>query len=188
MVKTIYRQRTPRDKYAPEGKLDQLEYNLIDSPNGWLDCVIFHEAHIILKRICNNIQGFQRPTLGPVRQFDIMTGPFIQVVNINNNHWICFSTIHSPPGYVDIYDSLSTPVNQEIMELAYELTGPAFQGIRLIPVQQKNLSDCGVFSIAFATRLVYGQNPMNVMYDISQMRPHLMRCLKGGILTPFPTT
>ena len=75
------------------------------------------------------------------------------------------------------------------MELAYDLTGPAFQGIRCIPVQQqKNLSDCGAFSIAFATSLVYGQNPMNVTNDISQMRPHLMQCLKGGIMTPFPTT
>ena len=118
-----------------------------------------------------------------------MTGPFIQIVNINNNHWICFSSIHSPPGYVNVYDSLSTPVNQQIIRLAYDLTGPAFQKIRCIPVQQqKNLSDCGVFSIAFATSLVYGQNPMNVTYNINQMRLHLMQCLKGGNITPFPTT
>ena len=171
--------------------MGKYEYDLIASPNGWLDCVIIHEAHIILKRIGNlkGIQGFQRPTLSPVRQFDIMTGPFIQIVNINNNHWICFSSIHSPPGYVDVYDSLSTPVNQQIIRLAYDLTGPAFQKIRCIPVQQqKNLSDCGVFSIAFATSLVYGQNPMNVTYNINQMRPHLMQCLKGGNITPFPTS
>ena len=191
IVKTVHKERAPRDKYAPEGKLGKYEYDLIASPNGWLDCVIIHEAHIILKRIGNlkGIQGFQRPTLGPVRQFDIMTGPFIQIVNINNNHWICFSSIHSPPGYVDVHDSLSTPVTQEIIGLAYDLTGPAFQGIRCIPVQQqKNLSDCGVFSIAFATSLVYGQYTMNLTYNINQMRPHLMQCLKGGNITPFPTT
>ena len=118
-----------------------------------------------------------------------MTGPFIQIVNINNNHWICLSSIHSPPGYVDVYDSLSTPVTQEIIGLAYDLTGPAFQGIHCIPVQQqKDLSDCGVFSIAFAPSLLYGQNVMNVTYTINQMRPHLMQCLKGGNITPFPTT
>lgn len=75
------------------------------------------------------------------------------------------------------------------MEFAYDLTGPAFQGIRCIAAQQqKTPSDCDVFSIAFATSLVNGQNPMNVKYDISQMRPHLMQCLKGRIMTPFPTT
>ena len=188
-MKTVFRDRPPRDKYEPEGKLGQYEYDLIASPSGWLDCVIIHEAHIILKRISQGIQGFQRPTLGSVRQFDIMTGPFIQIVHLNNNHWVCFSSINSPPGYVAVYDSLSSPVTQELLELAFDLTGPAFKGIHSIPVQQqKNGSDCGVFSIVFATSLVYGQNPMNVTYNIGQMRPHLLQCIQGGILTPFPTT
>ena len=188
IVKTVHKEGAPRNKHAPEGKLGKYEYDLIASPNGWLDCVIIHQAHI-MKRIDNlkRIQGFQRPTLGPVRQFDIMTGPFIQIVNIHNNHWICLSSIHRPPGYV--YDSLSTPVTQKIRGLAYDLIGPAFQGISCIPVQQqKNLSDCGVSSIAFATSLLYGENTMNVTYNINQMRPYLMQCLKGGNITPFPTT
>ncbi|CAH3145834.1 unnamed protein product, partial [Porites lobata] len=96
-VKTVLKKRPPRDKYGPEGKLGKYEYDLISSPNGWLDCVIIHEAHILLKKISTSIQGFQRPTLGPVHQFDIMTRPFIQIVNINNNHWVCFSSINSPP-------------------------------------------------------------------------------------------
>lgn len=88
VVTTIYRKRSAPDEHAPEGKFGQYEKNLIDSQNGWLDCVIVHEAYIILKRICNDMQGFQRPTLGPIHQFDIMTGPFIQIVNINTNYWI----------------------------------------------------------------------------------------------------
>ena len=188
-MKTVLRKRPPRDKYGPEGKLGKYEYDLISSPNGWLDCVIIHEAHILLKKISTSIQGFQRPTLGPVHQFDIMTRPFIQIVNINNNHWVCFSSINSPPGYVDVYDSLSTPLTQELLQLASDLTRPAFKGVRFIPVQQqKNASDCGVFSIAYATSLVYGLNPMNVTYNISQMRPHLLHCLMGGVITPFPTS
>ena len=80
-------------------------------------------------------------------------------------------------------------MTQEIIGLSYDLTGPAFQGIRCVPVQQqKNLSDCGVFSIAFSTSLVYGQNTMNVTYNINQIRPNLMQCLKGGDITHFPTT
>ena len=77
IVKTVFKNAPPRDNYGPEGKLGQYEYSLISSPNGWLDCVIIHEAHILLNRISAGIQGFQRPTLGSVRQFDIMTGPFI---------------------------------------------------------------------------------------------------------------
>ena len=86
-------------------------------------------------------------------------------------------------------NSLSSPLTQELLELASDLTGPAFKRIQCTPVQQqKNGSDCGIFSIAFATSLVYGQNPMNGTYNISQMHPHLLHCLKGGIMTPFPTT
>ena len=189
IVETVLRKRPPRDKYGPEGKLGKYEYDLISSPNGWLDCVIIHEAHILLKKISTSIQGFQRPTLGPVHQLDIMTRPFIQIVNINNNHWVCFSSINSPPGYVDVYDSSSTPLAQGLLQLASDLTGPAFKGVRFIPVQQqKNASDCGVFSTAYDTSLVYGLNPMNVTYNISQMRPHLLHCLMGGVITPFPTS
>ena len=115
-----------------------------------------------------------------------MTGPLIQIVHINNSHWVCLSNINSPPGYVDVYDSLSSPVTQELRELAFDLTGPAFKGIHCVPVQQQaNGSDCGVFSIAFATSLVYGQNPA---FIISQKYPHLLHCLRGGVMTPFPTT
>ena len=138
-MKTIFRDRPPHEKYEPEGKLGQYEYGLIASPNGWLDCVIIHEAHIMLKRIRKGIQGFHRPTLGSVRQFDIMTGPFIQIVHINNNHWVCFSSINSPPGYVDVYDSLSSPVTQELLELAFDLTGPVLKGIRCIPCNNRKM-------------------------------------------------
>ena len=117
---------------------------------------------MIPRRISNGIQGFQRSTLGSVQQFNIMTGPFIQIVHINNSHWVRFSNINSLPGYVDVYDSLSSPVTQELRELAFDLTAPAFKGIHCVPMQQQaNGSDCGVFSIAFATSLVYGQNPAN---------------------------
>ena len=129
IVKTVFRIRPPCDKYEPEGKLGQYEYSLIASPNGWLDCVIIHNAHIILKRISKGIQGFRGPPLGSVRQFDITTGPFIQLVHINGNHWLCFSSINSPPGYADVYDSLSSPVTQELLELSFDLTGPSFKGI-----------------------------------------------------------
>ena len=141
---------------------------------------------MILRKSSKGIQGFQRPTPGSVRQFTILTGPFIQIVHFNNNHWVYLSNINSPPGYVDVYDSLSSPMTQELRELAFDLTGSAF---RCVPVQQQaNGSDCGVFSIAFATSLVYGQNPANVTFIINQMRPHLLHCLRGGVMTPFPTT
>lgn len=68
-----------------------------------------------------------------------------------------------------------------------DLMANNFTGINIVPVQQQgNGSDCGVFSIAFATCIVYGKNPSIVTFDVPQMRPHLYKCLKTGVLSPFP--
>lgn len=182
--------KTPIEKYKQYAKLGQAEYDLIMSPTGWLDGTIIHEAQTILRQVNSSIRGFQRPTLGPIKQFDIMTGDFIQILNINNNHWVCVSSIACPPGHVNLMDSLAKPViSKELKEPVEALLGPNFQGISNIPVQQQmNVSDCGVFAIAFATCLVYGQNPCNVIFDIPRMRQHLHRCLRAGMMQLFPTT
>ncbi|PFX15513.1 hypothetical protein AWC38_SpisGene20263 [Stylophora pistillata] len=91
-------------------------------------------------------------------------------------------------GYVIVLDSMMSPISQELQELAENLVGGNLKGVRNVNVQQQqNGSDCGVFSIAFATCLVYGQNPLTVTFNISKMRSHLIRCLQSGIMDLFPT-
>lgn len=151
---------------------------------------VIQEAHGLLAKINPQISGFQRPTLGPIRQFDVMTGEFVQIVHINNNHWVCLSSIGCLPGHANLLDSLAHAViSQESRELAMNLLGPNFKGIANIPVQQQhNQSDCGIFAIAFATCLVYGSNPCNVTFNIPRMRPHLLWCIQAGSMQLFPTT
>lgn len=151
---------------------------------------IIHEAQTILQQVKSSIWGFQQPTFRPIRQFDIMTGDFILILNINNNHWVCVSSIGCPPGHLNLMDSLTKQViSKELQELVQALLGPNFQGIFNIPVQQQmNASDCGVFAIAYATCLVYGQNPCTVIFDIPTKRQHLHRCLRAEMMQLFPTT
>lgn len=102
-----------------------------------------------------------------------MTAEFIQLLHMNGTHWVCMTSIGYPPGDVNLLDSLMKPViSQEIQELAENLLGPNLNSITSIPVQQQtNLSDCGMFAIAFATCLVFGQDPSQVTFDILRMRP-----------------
>ena len=44
--------------------------------------------------------------------------------------------------------------------------------------QQRNYADCGVFSIAFATSLEFGDRSEEVIYDSKIMRQHLFNCLR----------
>ena len=76
-----------------------------------------------------------------------------------------------------------------MQELAEDLLGPNPNSITSIPVQQQtNLSDCGVFAIVFATDLVFGQDPIEVTFDIPRIRQYLIRCLQAGSMHLFPIT
>ena len=47
-------------------------------------------------------------------------------------------------------------------------------------------SECGIFAIAFATDLAYGENPTQYLFDWLEMRLHLTMCLEWGQMTMFP--
>ena len=52
--------------------------------------------------------------------------------------------------------------------------------------QQSNYVDCGLFSLAFATSVAYGDNPTKIFFDGNSMRPHLLKCIEQGQVAPFP--
>ena len=52
--------------------------------------------------------------------------------------------------------------------------------------QQPNGVDFGVFAIAFATALVFGDDPTRKRFNVKKMRRHLRDCLKVKRMSPFP--
>ena len=74
------------DKTSSLGSLTNNEFAIIDSSTCWLNCVIIHQAQVLLNP---NIEGFQRTTLGPVKNFDVIGGEFIQILHTSGNHWVC---------------------------------------------------------------------------------------------------
>ena len=53
-------------------------------------------------------------------------------------------------------------------------------------MMQSGTSEYGVFAIAFATALAYGENPTQYLFVQSEMRSHLTMCLERGQMTMFP--
>ena len=47
-------------------------------------------------------------------------------------------------------------------------------------------SEHGIFAIAFAAALAYGENQTQYLFDRSEMRSHLTMCLERGQMTMFP--
>ncbi|XP_022807134.1 uncharacterized protein LOC111344187 isoform X3 [Stylophora pistillata] len=160
-----------------------------ESSTGWLENTVIQQAHVLLKQVNPDIQGFQRPSLGPCHNFDKVHGDFVQILHTGGNHWVCASSIGCEKGVVNLYDSLFNDVILDDLEQQVEsLVGEDFQGINVVPIQQQsNGSDCGVFAIAFATSLVYTLDPNIPQLNVSKMRLHLYACLKACLITPFPT-
>ena len=52
--------------------------------------------------------------------------------------------------------------------------------------QQRHGTDCGVFAIAFATSLGYGEDPSKTFYDTTKLRDHLIKCLEADKMSLFP--
>lgn len=134
------------NKTGSLGCLTEQEFALIEDARGWLDCSIIHQAQVFLKKN-PNIEGFQRPTLGPCRSFDTVGGEFVQILHTGGNHCVCLSSIGCAKGHVNLYDSLfHDVVCDDIEDQVRNLLGEEFRKLSVVPVQQQlNGSDCGVF-------------------------------------------
>lgn len=52
--------------------------------------------------------------------------------------------------------------------------------------QQFGSSDCGLFAIAFTVHLAFRDDPQHIVFEQSQMRPHLLKCFQRKKMEPFP--
>ena len=94
-------------------------------------------------------------------------------------------------GVVSVMDSLypSLPlkaIQQVAALLKYQ--GASFDLVYEDVDMQPNGIDCGLYSLAFATTLCSGGDPVKLHYHNDQMRSHLMKCLENGVVEPFPAT
>ncbi len=151
--------------------------------------MIIHQAQVLLKKKKPMIERFQRPTLGPVRNNDIVTSEFIQVIHTGNSHWVSLSSVGCQENEIKIYDSLYNNIlSSEVEQQVDCMLGGVPCKVTVASVQQQQKGfDCGIFAIAFATRLTLGQDPTSVEFNIPLMREHLYRCIESGNMELFPT-
>ena len=60
--------------------------------------------------------------------------------------------------------------------------------IKAVAVQKQRpgSNDCGVYAIANATAIAFGEDPVSIKYDQSVMRSHLIECFTSKKMEPFP--
>jgi len=119
-------------------------------------------------------------------------------IYIHHNGARHFTTSTSMGGKVRTYDSLNlTPTTNLLQQITAiyapnnNSNHPRIQQMihTRIKHKQKGSVDCGVFAIAYAVDLAFGEDPRdiaNIAYSQSCMREHLAAALSSGTITQFP--
>ena len=158
----------------------------------WLTDKHVNSCNKLLKQQCPNQNGLQ-DTLVLAKKLAWRSNmkDFVQIVNVNNLHWVCVANIGSPDNTIDVYDSL--PANslgsQSLREQVAAIirTRDKFLELRFINVQRQcGSSDCALFAIANSTALCLGKDPHQIRSDQKQMRQHLKECFEAGAMQLFP--
>ena len=118
---------------------------------------------------------------------------FIQVLCNGSAHWICVFNSdrnRSENNTCFILDSLSRgKITKNVEKKIYTLLlckEPVIKVVVNKVQQQANGVDCGVFAIAYATSLAFGENPTLCSYNVPLMRQLLVNCLEKEMMYPFP--
>ncbi len=162
------------------------------SSGAWLTDKHVHSLSKLLALQFPARNGLQDPlVLAETSMYKSGVEDFVQVVNIARNHWVCVSNTLSPPGVVEVYDSMpsySIKSSSLQKQVAVIIKAPtrSFE-LKHVDVQrQVGSSDCALFAMAFATTLCMGGDPHIASYVQGAMRPHLIRCFENRTILPFP--
>ena len=171
--------------------LKQEDEQILLSNNAWLNDRIMDAAQKLICKEIGTMDSYQsvlnseRKTENP---YQPASQEHVQLLHDGSNHW--FLSFCSN-GRVQICDSLKsslTPSSRKSIRSLYKDYVPnGGERMTFRPVQkQPDSYNCGAFAIAYAAELLDGQCPSDEVFDINEMRKHLITCLENQILTPFP--
>ena len=180
----------PPPKWIPELDLFLLDKRILLSSSEWLTDSIIDAAQTLIGKLAS-IGGLQRVCSGLTMSFNAEPSEFLQIMgtSTNGDHWILVSTIGSVHPKVFVYDSKYKKVNSFVEKQIASLLTTSHKEIELyfVNVQmQYGGSDCGLFTIAYATALALGFSPEHFHFKQEEMRSHLLQCLQDKKMAMFP--
>ena len=72
----------------------------------WLSDKHINAANKLLQSQYPTVNGLQDTIVAASSKYHSGAKNFVQIMNISQNHWICASNILTPPGVVEVYDSM----------------------------------------------------------------------------------
>ena len=156
----------------------------------WLTSDAMDQASYLMAKDHDHLDGFQSVLpFSAIAQGGIVGTPekkFVQMLNIRQSHWITVSNVFCNDTQLAIYDSLRSPLDPRTLQALSWLLRPqsdTFEVLQPAVQQQTNLSNCGVFAIAFAYALCKGHQPEQCIFNESRMRAQLYKSFTRNIIT-----
>lgn len=177
--------------------ISQASLDMLLKPNSWLEDDIVGGCLQFLYQTVLNHKQWDRPHYNPsifvthgTTSFSIKT-QVLQHINDQNMHWFLSMIKCVGDRYVvTVIDSLNRKSLSTSTKKMFDIfLGQDKYDLCFVEVQhQMDSSSCGVFTVAFATEIAFGnlRNLSSVKFDYGKMRKHLHDCLIAQKLQLFP--
>ena len=181
----------PNPIWIAIGESNLLESDKVALTSGeWLNDRHINAAQNLLQQGSPEMSGFQNVLLQCINSYVIQRDrEFVQILQVNDNHWITISTVRCDPRHVKVYDTKHTELPLSTKSIIADMlqTKVKFISIEYVNVQlQEGSSDCGLLAIAFAAAICFGKKPELLQFDQTLTRGHLKSAFEKKSLTPFP--
>lgn len=152
-----------------------------------------HDLHIemyqkLLKIQFPNLMGLSSSL--KVLPMGSWTDNYVQVYHCRSNHWITVSTLGCKDGEINVYDSMYTSIDSGIIQKIEDTFPDSDLTVALCPVQRQiGMKDCGLFALAFATSLAFGNSPQSLslcQFNQNSFREHYVSSIQIKQASEFP--
>ena len=85
---------------------EPVERDILLSSSGWLNDKPINSAHTLLAKQFPQYHGIQHTIRQSTGGYRPSESPFVQIILVENKHWICTSSLKCNVGEVNVFDSL----------------------------------------------------------------------------------
>ena len=136
--------------------------------------------------------------------------PFVQILHVNSNHWVCVSNMMSKKGmiiltnliasyiflslllttgHIQVFDSVYDDITSDTVNQICSIVRSQKKSVTIEimdVLKQRGCVDCGLFALAFSTSLCIGELPSLKRYSQKDLRAHLCSSFDSGNPSPQP--
>ena len=110
---------------------------------------------------------------------------FQQIIHTRKSHWATLQIVGSN---IYIYDSAYASACSSTLAIIAQLVHSKDRSIQvqlMNVAKQAGASDCGLYALATMTSLAVGVDPITVIFNNEELRPHFAKVLETGTITAF---